>query len=103
VPITDEINEIRGILESVEGLSSDRVDAAIRLRREIEGGQTRFWMTLILLGTYSFAVVAIVLFLIFRATIVANESAGNLIEVIKIGIMPVVIFVLGFYYGTSSR
>lgn len=90
-----DINESEQLVTSNE----DQVIASLRLRE----GKSRQFLTYIIIIVYSIVVVGTFLVLAYKAICGKPEAVSNIFELLKIGIVPVVTFVVGYYYGTSSK
>ena len=58
-------------------------------------------IALCIVGVYALVLLAIILFLIFGDN-GGRDAVADLFELTKIAVIPVVTFVIGFYFGSSS-
>ena len=93
--------EVAEAITKGEG-SRDDLDAVVRAHRAITGGPVRLYLALIIFGLYGIVVVGIAAYLLWLGICRGEPVIDNLFELIKIGVLPVVVFVLGYYYGAQK-
>jgi hypothetical protein len=77
--------------------------AVIRAHSEISRENVRWKVTSVVIWVYAVVILSTIFYLIISSFVYSEDMFGNIIEVIKIALIPVVTFIVGYYYGTSSK
>jgi hypothetical protein len=64
-------------------------------------GKDRSYIARLIICLYCAVVVTIALYLCYRGVFGNENVAGDLAELLKIGVLPIVTLVIGFYFGSS--
>jgi hypothetical protein len=94
--------------------ADERVDQAAQA--EANSARSIDWarsiLSISIIGIYIIAVAAVLIYLGYNATVLSRERAASLtvidpyssamLDVLKVVVLPVVTFMLGFYFGTGS-
>ena len=101
MPQTEKFGEVRALLDLAEK-SEKGLDAVIQAHDAVTAGKARLAVTLIVVWMYAVGVGVVILYLVVRGLLTENDVSDDLIEVIKFGLLPIVMLVLGHYFGSSS-
>ena len=82
---------------ALEGTSLDSADHLYARERS----RIRLHVTKVVIWTYAFVLGAIIVYLIWRSIWYGDSVFEELIELVKIALLPVVTFVIGHYFGSS--
>ena len=78
------------------------LDELIRLRTTLSQESTRGTVTKIIIWVYAASIGATLLYLFVRYAVDGTNAFADGFELIKVAIIPVVTFVVGYYYGISK-
>lgn len=96
--------DIQGILDAAaQGhISKDTLENAAEAHDRVTQSTTRLWLAKLIVGTWVAVVVLIAAYLLVIGLWRGEDITSSLFELLKIGVIPVVVFVLGYYYGVAS-
>ncbi len=77
----------------------ERINAAGRYRRDLDRSFIVFAVVCLYVGVIGLSV----LFLLYRGICCGESVFANLLEVVKISILPVLTLVIGYYFGAKSE
>jgi hypothetical protein len=97
-----DVNDLIALIEVGEG-SKQTLDDVIRAHSEISRENVRWKVTSVVIWVYAVVILSTIFYLIISSFVYSEDMFGNIIEVIKIALIPVVTFIVGYYYGTSSK
>ena len=100
---TDDL--LKDLLQTIDQSTQKKrsLDDVIQAHSVISREQVRWKVARLIIGAYVIIIVISVLYLMIRSFITGVDEFPNMIELVKIAVIPVVTFVLGYYYGTSSK
>ena len=96
---TSKVGEIKALLE-VGKEGDEPLAAIIDAYNSISMGRTRLHVAMIVVCGYVITIGLIVLFLIVRGIWFGDDVFGSLIELVKVGLVPITTLVIAFYFGT---
>ena len=82
-------------------LTQAELNKVIQAHSAITGGSIRWKLARLIIGLYVFVVGLTAIYLAYKGFSTAQNVFSDFAELIKIAVIPVVTFVLGYYYGTS--
>ena len=92
------IEELIGRAEANESTLDRETSARIRLRV----GQDRSSIVLFVFWVYSGIIAAIGIYLLYRGIVCQEAVFDHFTEVMKIGVVPIVTLVIGYYFGSEK-
>ena len=102
MPVSQDVDDFRSLIahEESSGLGNlqEAIAAYTRLREEAARRDISKWIVLFYIGVVG----SITLYLIYLGAFRGKEVVDALFDIIKIALIPIVTFVLGYYYGTSK-
>jgi len=77
-------------------------ETVLHRRTELQHAEDRSLIVKLVIIRYVLAVGAIILYLMVRGGICSDESTvASIFDVIKIGVLPIVTLVMGYYFGSA--
>ena len=83
--------------------SEVQLDQAVRAFGELTAGPVKWKLARLIVGLYVFVVGGIAIYLFYVGIKTDENIFGSLIDLVKIAILPIITFVLGYYYGASPK
>lgn len=99
-PDDDDIQKYLERLSRVEG--NTKADTANIYEQKYSGTKARWSIAVFVIGVWIFVVAAATFFLIFGGSYATVERVDQIMELIKVALLPVVTFVIGHYFGSKS-
>lgn len=100
----DQINDlISAIKQDEEKLDTKDLDAAVGAATTLALSRARDSLAFVVVVAYIAALCAVILFLGFKGLTGSVGVFDDMIEIIKVGFLPIVTLVIGFYFGTKSE
>jgi hypothetical protein len=79
------------------------LDRAIQAHQDITSNAARWRLARYVFWLYVGVVGASAIYLLYRGVFTGQDTIPELMDLIKVAVLPVVTFVVGYYYGTSSK
>jgi hypothetical protein len=95
--------EIERELQAVTNAETNRATEAATISRGPRAEQIRWYATLMALGVWALYVVGVGLFGIFGNGAVTTDRTTFLLEVLKVGILPILTLAIGYYFGSKAE
>jgi hypothetical protein len=95
-------DDIRKAIDEVARADEARIKIAPQLSAGPAPETVRFLVTKIAIGVWATFVVLLALFIIFGGNYATPEKMASLLEILKVGILPIVTFAIGHYFGSRS-
>lgn len=98
------LEEAQRALEARVDQAEIAVDRDLPLQRRvpIPPSVVRYILGCVIIGVWATCVVGTALYLIFCSKASPQERITNLLELLKVAVLPIVIFVMGYYFATSK-
>jgi hypothetical protein len=99
------MNEIESIERSLGEAKTQETALAERIQtiETVRRGLDRSFIVRCVMAAYLFAIVVCIIYLIIRGLYCREDTFDNIAEIIKIAVVPVVTFVIGYYFATERR
>jgi len=99
----NEFEQIQAELRTVDQFGSD-FDARARAVAFLRQGRDRSFIVRAVVSLYGISVGLLVLYLlIYRGLLHGEAVLSDIVEIVKWAIMPVLMLVIGYYFGTQAR
>ena len=95
-------DDVRDLIATGQDTTDKGLEAAIRVHKALADTRVRSHITLLVIRCYVIGLGLILAYIAIRGLNTPDDVFDNLIEVIKVGILPVVMLILGYYFGSSS-
>ncbi len=82
--------------------SEDRL-ADVQAEGEQRRNRDRSFIVYAVVGLYATAIGLSVIYLVIRGTCCGDDVFDNLLEIVKVGILPILTLVIGYYFGTKDQ
>jgi hypothetical protein len=100
------IPSFQDVLDAVsqgETVTQRGLEGALKAHASISNDLARWKLARWILWVYSIVVTATTGYLLYRGYVSGENVGPELFDLIKVAVIPIMTFVLGFYYGTSSK
>jgi len=94
----DEFEEVRRELAA----SEDRI-ADVQAEGEQRRNRDRSFIVYTVVGLYAAAISLAVIYLLIRGWWSGSNVFDNLMEIVKVAILPILTLVIGYYFGTKDQ
>jgi hypothetical protein len=98
----DEIQQVEARLERLPA-GEERLSETLKAFTERRHVADRSFIVKCVVSLYVAAIAAAILYLLIRGLWASEDRFKDISEMIKIGVIPVLTLVIGYYFGTERR
>jgi len=99
--VASEQEELKKLLSDLS-VEQDRRSPLFSQLLPVKRESTRSHVTKVVVWGYVLLIAAVVAFIFFVPSIHSETKVANLLELIKVAVLPVVTFVIGHYFGSQT-
>jgi hypothetical protein len=95
------MEDIDGILQSFTASKKTLDD--VQAEGERRRNRDRSFIVYAVVGLYAIAIGLSVIYLVIRGAFYGEDVFDSLMEIVKVGILPILTLVIGYYFGTKDQ
>lgn len=95
----DEFEVINALLN----VGDTDLDIALKAHDKIKMIAARWQVAKIVLIVYATSILSIVFYLVIKGIFLGGDVFPDMIELVKIALLPIITLVFGYYYGVSQK
>jgi hypothetical protein len=98
-PFADAAEALQGVREGEATIDEAQQKALLNVAE----GRIRWRLAWLIAWAYVVIVVGLVAMLAMWSFVAGDNQLANMVEVVKIAVVPIVTLVIGYYFGSTSR